>query len=168
MSVKFGGIISSAKRIFTKRDNKEMCIFSIEDLYGQVDVMCFPRQYALVKHLINVDEIILVSGKISIRSGEDPIIILDTAEKFVDPNENADNVLNKTEEKKLYLTFDTTNEALKNEVMETLKYYVGDTHVHIICSKTMEEVEIPLTVNYNNGLKVELEDLIFEKNIEYK
>ena len=168
MSVKFGGIISSAKRIFTKRDNKEMCIFSIEDLYGQVDVMCFPRQYALVKHLINVDEIILVSGKISIRSGEDPIIILDTAEKFVDPNENSDNILDKPIEKKLYLTFDTTNEALKNEVMETLKYYVGDTHVHIICSKTMEEVEIPLTVNYNNGLKVELEDLIFEKNIEYK
>ena len=45
MEVSFGGIVSEIKKVFTRRDNKEMAIITVEDLFGTVDVMVFNVQW---------------------------------------------------------------------------------------------------------------------------
>lgn len=162
--VTFAGIINAVSKKFTKKDNKEMSILTIEDLYGSIDIMCFPKAHAKFKHLFNVDDIIEIKGKVNIREGENPTIVLDSAEKVTLKTEGAKPV------EKHYLTIkaDLNNTELKNEILEILSFYAGETKVKLASKTTNEEEILSKSVNYCNGLVYELASFVGEGNIEYK
>ena len=166
-------IISEYKKIYTKRDNKEMAIIRIEDMYGSFECMLFPKILAKLKPHIHEDNMGVFHGKVSVREGENPIIILDDFASWID-EENEQQVEVKevepevVETKKLYLRFDTTNKQLFDEINEILENHIGPSDVLIKCSTTNKSYKLSTTVQYDNLLEYELLTLITKENIIYK
>jgi len=71
--VSFGGIVSN----FIKRTTKNgdaMCVLSIEDTSGKIDVVVFPRAFSKYIKEIENAEILLIKGKWDLRHGQVQII----------------------------------------------------------------------------------------------
>ena len=61
--VKVCGIITSVKIAYTRKDAKPMAFVTLEDLYGECEVVVFPRQFEAVRGMLNEDEEVIVGGK---------------------------------------------------------------------------------------------------------
>jgi len=59
-----GGMITS-KTIKTTRSNSMMAFITLEDLFGVVEVIIFPRDYEKYKHLLEVDNKVFIRGKVT-------------------------------------------------------------------------------------------------------
>jgi DNA polymerase-3 subunit alpha len=170
MQVKFGGIITDIKKTFTKKDNKEMAILTVEDIYGSIDCLVFPNAYSRLKSKIEVDKIAIFSGKISIRDGEAPSVLIENISEVAEtkPENSTKNQVEAPKETKkvLWLKFDSTNTDLLNSVKSILNNYVGETEVRIRCSKLNKTFMFSAKVNANNLLQYELSTIIPEENIK--
>ncbi len=171
MPVTFGGIITEFKKTFTRRDNKEMAIIKVEDLYGDIDCLVFPNAYKNLKPLLEVDKIAVFSGKISIRSGEAPAVLIDDVQELNSAsNQNLQNntsAVNNLDAKKiLYLRFDANDKDTMNKVSKILDNYNGDIECRIVApaTKTVFVYEHPIMVN--NLLMYELQTVLDEKDIK--
>ena len=167
MPVSFGGIITEIRKTFTKRDNKEMAIIKVEDMYGDIDCMIFPNQYKNLKPLLEIDKIAVFSGKISLRTGDTTVVLLEGISE-VEENQTNIALLNEDEKKSqtLWLRFDSTNEELMNKIVAILDNYYGDTECKIRCSKLNQSFQFKHPVNANNLLMFELQTLLDEKDIK--
>ena len=89
-----GGMITT-KTMKATKTNKMMAFITIEDLVGTVEVIVFPRDYEKIGKMLNVDDKVFVSGRISaeedraskmilesIREGSDSVIIYVKKEKM--------------------------------------------------------------------------------------
>jgi DNA polymerase-3 subunit alpha len=67
--IKLGGLITNYRKIFTK-SGMYMATFVIEDPTGKFDVIVFPKAYQNYGHILNEDEIVVMTGKINERRGQ--------------------------------------------------------------------------------------------------
>lgn len=162
MIVTFGGIITEVKKLYTKRDQKEMAFVTVEDMYGTVEVMLFPKIYAQYKKLLEVDTMATFSGKMSIREDDNPVVILDKIEKWTD-DEPVKTV--KEKHKTLYLKFNTSDEILMNKIEEILNDYKGEDRVVIKDSVTNGVFKMAIKVKADNLLEYELFECLPEQDI---
>lgn len=70
-----GGIITS-KTIKTTRNNTLMAFITIEDMYGSVEVIIFPRDYEKIRELLIEDSKVFVKGRVSKEDEKNAKIIL--------------------------------------------------------------------------------------------
>ncbi len=68
-NVTFLGIITSVKKKVTKRDDI-MAFCGIEDLYGNMEMIVFPKILSVYSELVAVGSIVLVEGRISVKDEE--------------------------------------------------------------------------------------------------
>ena len=54
-----------------------MAFVQLEDMYGVTEVLVFPKVYDRVSALLQTDEPVLMSGKLSVREDEAPKLLLD-------------------------------------------------------------------------------------------
>jgi DNA polymerase-3 subunit alpha len=89
------GAIASLRRIMTKK-GEAMAVAQLEDLHGTIEAVVFPRTYAANPEVWKEDNVVVVGGKVTLRTGgrgDDeghgrPEILVDTAEEWVaDPNQ---------------------------------------------------------------------------------
>ncbi len=64
--VKLCGMVTNVRKFYTK-NSKQMMTFSLEDLTGTIDVVCFPRNMSALKTEINEDDFFVCYGNISKR-----------------------------------------------------------------------------------------------------
>lgn len=159
MSVTGGGIITMVKKIVK---NSTMAIVSIEDMYGVFDCMLFSKAYAKYRDLLVEDAMVTVKGKISIREGKSPIVVVDC----VIPWKKAE--VEQKEEKKVYLRFDTKNIDVYNQVKKIASSYPGECPIVIRCLSTKQVFSFNAKVECNNYLVNELVGLLGEDNIVVK
>ena len=75
--IKIGGLISSIKKIFTKRSNEEMAFVSLEDHLGvSIECVVFPKIFEKSKSYLVKDAIIIMEGKLDFKE-ELPVIIVE-------------------------------------------------------------------------------------------
>lgn len=80
--LRIGGLVSSLKKILTKKGNQEMAFLTIEDHSGfSVECVIFPKTYELTKQTLIMDTIIIISGKLQFKDDR-PVIIVDTVERL--------------------------------------------------------------------------------------
>ncbi len=79
ISVKVGGVISTVRKTYTKRQ-QEMFFVSLEDLTGRVEVLVFPRAVEKTGGMWIEDELVIVQGRLSNEDGV-PKILAEDAEK---------------------------------------------------------------------------------------
>lgn len=65
-SVRLAGIIMSVRKTFTKVRQEEMCFLKLADTTGAVEVIVFPRVYAISREFIAPEQIVVISGKLEV------------------------------------------------------------------------------------------------------
>lgn len=69
LNVSFLGIVTSVKKKVTKKD-EIMAFCGVEDLFGNIEMIVFPKNFIMYGNHLNVGSIILVDGKISVKDEE--------------------------------------------------------------------------------------------------
>jgi DNA polymerase-3 subunit alpha len=118
--VTVGGMITEKTIKYTKK-NQTMAFVTIEDLFGAVEVIVFPRQYEKYNHLLNEDTKVFISGKASVEEEKDGRLICETITAFDDTK------------RELWLRF-PTKEAFgekEKEIYKRLKDSDGNDRVGI-------------------------------------
>ncbi len=113
-NVTYAGIISSVKKKYTK-NNKLMAFITVEDLYGQAEIIVFDSCYQTCSNILINDNIVLVEGKLSIREDEEPKIVARTISEFV-------------ESKKKIFRLDITNldEPTRKKLKGAIYFFSGE------------------------------------------
>ena len=69
MNVSFLGVVTSVKKKVTKKD-EIMAFCGVEDLFGNIEMIVFPKNFIMYGNLLTVGNIVLVDGKISVKDEE--------------------------------------------------------------------------------------------------
>ncbi|MGG7162776.1 DNA polymerase III subunit alpha [Clostridium ihumii] len=64
-----GGLISTVSRKITK-NNTMMAFLTLEDIYGSIEVVVFPKTFDKCRNMINEDEVVLIKGRVAVREDE--------------------------------------------------------------------------------------------------
>ncbi len=59
------------------RAGTRMAFITVEDLFGQIEALVFPKIYQRFADILNADDFIIVSGRLSVKEDEDPKIVVD-------------------------------------------------------------------------------------------
>ena len=144
--VTMGGIVAGVKKINT-RAGAIMAFITIEDLYGSVECLAFPRIYEKIKPFLRQDAVVRLSGKIDIPSEKLPSIILDRLEAFVPPEEKPAAAEEAPVERPQVFWLDAR--ALSDEdfgeLLETVSAYEGDVRTKILHGGKRYEFSVRLS-----------------------
>ena len=81
--VKICGIVSSVTVKMTRK-NEKMAFITVEDRYGEIECLIFPKIYSANYHLIRIDAPLYIEGSITLREDEDPKILVNVLDELVD------------------------------------------------------------------------------------
>ncbi|MBP3487369.1 MAG: DNA polymerase III subunit alpha [Roseburia sp.] len=84
-SVVIGGMITEKTIKYTKK-NETMAFLSVEDLFGTVEVVVFPRDYARSSALLNMDEKIFIRGHANVEEDKDGKLVCEQIYAFDEAN----------------------------------------------------------------------------------
>ncbi len=132
--VTLGGIISAVKKMLDKKGNM-MAFVTLEDYMGIAELILFSDCYDKSKEYINVDQMVLVTGRVSTREGEASKIIATE----VLPLEKLSERFNC----QLVIKIDPEcSEPLIEEALTVLEKYGGSTPVLLVAKENSSEVYI--------------------------
>ncbi len=80
--VRIGGLLVQASAKITKKGD-QMGYLTLEDLTGQIECMAFPKVYRTFQPLLQEDQPVILSGRLSVREDEEPRIIVEAAEPLM-------------------------------------------------------------------------------------
>ncbi len=133
--VKFLCIVESTKKKITKRD-ETMAFSVVEDLYGSIELIVFPKTFSAYGGHLNAGNIILVEGKISVKDEEVKLI----AEKISLASENAEEIIKNTpkntsqgsanKKKGIFLRVESKQSTSLNSVKNLLSIFEGNMPVY--------------------------------------
>jgi DNA polymerase-3 subunit alpha len=66
----------------TTRNNAQMAFVELEDMYGSVEIVVFPKHYERYKQILEEDAKLIIEGRISIQEDQDAKVILDKMYAF--------------------------------------------------------------------------------------
>ncbi len=75
-SVKLLAIVTGIKKKTTKNDTA-MAFVTVEDIYGSIELLLFPKIYAQFSHLLLPGNILLIDGRLSLRDEDEVKVIPD-------------------------------------------------------------------------------------------
>ncbi|SEN45399.1 DNA polymerase III catalytic subunit, DnaE type [Peptostreptococcus russellii] len=137
-----GGMVIGKRLMTTKKDDI-MAFVTLEDLYGSIDVVIFPRTLQQYQELLKEDSIIFIKGRISVRDDDDVSILAGQIKSIDDDTpfeEKERRSYYKKEEtiqshgtgKKLFLRVDSMkNDELINEIYSIVRRNQGTDLVTI-------------------------------------
>ena len=113
-SVTYIGIITNIKKKFTK-SNKIMAFVTIEDLYGQAEIIVFENTYLAAGNSLIEENIVICKGNLSIREEEKTTIIAREIKNY-----------DSQKQKKLILDITDVNEDIKVKLRGAIRYFNGE------------------------------------------
>ncbi len=170
--ITMGGMIGAFKKLKT-RSGTMMAFVTVEDLYGSIECVCFPKVYDRIRNFLEADKVVSLSGKISIETDKAPVIIVDKMTEFsldepsqagrqtpqvYQPSQAAAPTVpvkqREEKPKRLWLNVSDLEEADIEELLETLTFYAGDTEVYFVQGR--EKLRCTQTVAIGKALMAEL------------
>jgi DNA polymerase-3 subunit alpha len=77
-----GGIVESCRNVVTKSSNQPMCFAKLSDLTQNIDVVVFPKIYAVTSSLWKPDNLVIISGKLEVSQSAEEDEKLETRPAF--------------------------------------------------------------------------------------
>ena len=152
-----GGMITS-KTMKATKTNKMMAFITIEDLVGTVEVIVFPRDYEKVGKMLNVDEKVFVSGRVSAEEDRASKMILESIRPFSEPK------------KELWIQFADLEEYKRREqeLLAAIMDSEGSDSVIIYVRKEKMKKVLPASRNIRitEPLLERLYQMFDEKNVK--
>lgn len=154
--VKVGGIVTYRKNKITK-SNSLMAFITIEDLYGPMELLVFPKVLKDYNDLLELEDMVIVEGNLSVREDDDVKII---AEKVTSLKEMSNR------SPKLYLRL--TQQQLETDmdnIKMILEDYYGDSRVYIYVENKNAEKKSAFSLG--KDCEVSVSDELLNKLSEY-
>lgn len=154
-----GGIVTSVTMKSTK-SNKVMAFFTLEDIYGTVEVIVFPKDFEKYRFVLKEDERLFVTGRVSVNDEGDGKLICENILLFDDvPSQ-------------LWVRFDNMEAYLKaeGELLATLAMDDGKDTVVIYLSAEKKKKILPkaYSVKADTVLVNKLKEKYGENNVAVK
>ena len=155
--VKIVGIVNSVKKKYTKT-NKIMAFVTIEDLYGQCELIVFENCYQMSSDILLDENVVLVEGRLSIREDEDVKIVANKITEF-----NGQKAGNKGN----ILTIDITNlsDEKKDRLRGIIKFFAGDRNNCRIDIKNGERLDSAGGILMNDDIFKEFVEIVGSENL---
>jgi len=164
------GIISAKKTKMTKSGDT-MAYFTLEDRYGEIEVIVFAKQYKRFSELLEVDSVICVSGALSAEEGEAPRIMLSSVTALLDnrnykekPTDTA-----KAAERKLYIKLPSLSDSRVNSLIRIAALNRGDVKIILFDESTRKySVLTEVAINPDERVLTRLRDMFSSENVVLK
>jgi len=155
--VTIGGMITEKKIKYTK-NNQVMAFLTVEDLFGTIEVIVFPKTYQQCGSIMTEDAKIFLKGRASSEDEKDGKLLCESAFLFDEvPRE-------------VWLKFDTVEqyEKASNEIMDILKTSEGKDGVVIYVANPKSMKRLPRNWNVSADLTLleNLEQLLGKENVK--
>jgi len=144
------GMIKSVRSLITKKGDK-MAFAVLEDYRGSIEAVIFPKTYAEIDSMLNVDEVLGFEGKFDNSRGKPSLQL----EKIVKPDEFENNTV---KEFHIRLNGKTESEDELYDLRNTLQHHSGDSPVFFHLKKHEREI----IIKASNQILVEPNNLLFE------
>ena len=156
-SVVIGGIITEKTIKYTKQ-NKAMAFITIEDLFGTVEVIIFPRDYEKYSRYLNEDEKVFVAGHANVEEDKNGKLICEKIYSFDDTK------------RELWLQF-ATKEAFEEKEKELYSLLYGsdgndEIVIYIASPRAMKRLDQNYNIHINPELVGNLTEFLGEKNVK--
>jgi len=143
-----GGIIESITPRVTKR-GENMATMTVEDLYGTVEVIVFPKSFEKYRSLLEVNEPIIISGRAQISDDESKFIASDiySMNSYVEQDE--------AEKKELWVLFDDMDDLNSHmkDFNSVLNEHRGYTPVYVQLMKENKAMMNSIKVDVKSGVE---------------
>jgi len=157
--VEVAGIVA-ARQVKNTRSNEMMSFITLEDLHGSLEVIVFPRQMRDSSHLLSLDSIIRVKGKVSRREGENAKLVAESITKLTQGQST----------RKLFLKVPGgLNDMMLELITIKLKQFPGASRVILYdeASKKSFKLGEQLNIRADNALLSDLMELLGSENVVY-
>ncbi len=170
--ITMGGMIGAFKKLKT-RSGSFMAFVTVEDLYGSIECVCFPKIYDKMRDFLEADKVVSLSGKISIEEDKAPVIIVDKITEFsLDESKPAPKAptayqppeRKQEQPKRLWLNVSDLEEEDIEELLDTLSFYAGETEVYFV--REGKKMRCSQKVSPNRALMAELASFLAENCIK--
>jgi DNA polymerase III, alpha subunit len=189
-TVIMAGMVGDLRRMITK-SNQEMARLTIEDYYGVITAIVFPRDYAKAKYVLENDAIVAIKGTLSFKEDSDPEILVNKVTEIERISEFKDQVRNdynrtsmrnysrskvKTEplREKQYLKLRVSqelsdmlgNDEIQQRILGAVSAHRGDTDM-LIYLPGQKPLKSANGVDIDENLLIELEQLLGKENVKH-
>ncbi len=167
--VKILGLVSSVKKKITKSDST-MAFVTLEDTYGSVEVIVFPKTLAENPTIFFEGNIVLLRGRVSMREDEDTKVVCESVELC--PSEESLPEIKQTQKKKvkgLFLRFDNAQSPQIECCRRLLAIFDGNVPLFYYFSDSKEYKKNPIgySIDVNAVLLRELRKILGDDNVIY-
>ena len=124
-----GGLLTSVSKKIT-RTNKAMAFATLEDLWGTIEVVIFPKTFTAYREFIEEDEIVTIEGRISIEDEEQPKILCEKISPLVNIRQD-----------KIYIRVpdDARRISAMKDIYTNFKDNFGNTPVYFFVANTRKK-----------------------------
>ena len=151
-----GGIISEVTVKVTKQ-NSVMAFVTIEDLYGTVEVLVFPKLYEKYRQIIAEDNKVFITGRVTSGGEENAKMICETITSFDDKSSE------------LWIRFENKEEYEEKypQLLENIKLSNGKDKIVIYLNQEKAKKILPASCNVNADQQFlwKMQDLFGENNV---
>ena len=132
--VKIAGIVTSKRTKMTK-NGSTMAFLTIEDRYGDIEVIVFAKYYEKFDALLDEESAVLVSGNISAEEGEAPRILLSDVQSLIDNADYGSKKSTETEQR-LFIKVTDLNDKRINNIMRMAALNRGNAKIILFDEST--------------------------------
>ena len=150
--VTIAGIVTSVKKKYTK-NNKIMVFLTIEDLYGQAEIIVFEPTYLKSQDILVEENIVLIDGRLSIREDDNTKIVAREIKNFDD-----------TKPKMLILNISNSTNEQKDKLRGAIKFFKGEQNNICVAIKTGEDLKSCGAIYLTDEILKIFEDIIGKEN----
>jgi len=159
------GIITSRTVKQTKK-KENMAFITVEDATGEVEVIVFPTFYEKYADVLVVENVVSITGNVSVREDEPCKILLANAENVI---QNSDFQEKSSKKSKLYLKVNSMKAPVVKEITKLLKDFSGDSEIIFYDSQTKKYVKATeLSISVNEQILSILKSILGEESVIYK
>lgn len=163
------GIIVSVKMKVTK-SNSTMAFVTIEDMFGSMEVLVFPKILSQFAEWIGEGKIVKMFGRISIREDEEAKLICESVGPAPSPSGDGKTAQpGKSVRPGLYIKVPGEDSEQYDRAKKYLAVFDGRTplYVYFVDSKKLMRAPFSMFVSVNDILIRELKKLLGDKNVAY-
>lgn len=189
-TVIMAGMVGDLRRMITK-SNQEMARLTIEDYYGVITAIVFPRDYAKAKYVLENDAIVAIKGTLSFKEDSDPEILVNKVteiERISEFKDQGRNDYNRTSmrnysrskvkaeplREKQYLKLRVSqelsdmlgNDEIQQRILGAVSAHRGDTDM-LIYLPGQKPLKSANGVDIDENLLIELEQLLGKENVKH-
>ena len=155
--VVMGGIITEFKRLATK-SGQTMAFVKLEDINGQIEVICFPKVYDKAHDVLKEEQIVKVSGKVQTKDNVAQIIA-ESVEKLEIKEEKPKNL----DQEYMGIIIPDEKADKLDDILDVLESYQGE--IPVIIALKGKKYSANCAVRKCEGLVSELRNFVNQQDI---